>query len=262
MDKRTEQLNRFYDGYKEDARLSQSRHGQLEYLTTMHYIHQMAPACAEIIELGAGTGRYSVPLAEEGHRVTALELADRNMELLRQNSRGLENLQAVQGDALDLSRFADNRFDLTLILGPLYHLYEEAAQKTALAEAVRVTKRGGIIMAAFLSVHAILFNNYLQGNLLEGLEENFTKDNQVRHFTEQLFTGFNPEEFEALFEDLPVQWVTTVAADGILELAEGRADFSMSDEEFAAFAAYHLKNCERRELLGSSSHLLYIARKL
>ena len=261
MDKRTEQLNWFYNGYEEDARLHKSRHGQLEYLTTMHYIHQLVPDCAEIIELGAGTGRYSIALAKEGHRVTAVELADRNMALLRQNSRGMDNLQAFQGDALDLSRFSDNRFDLTLVLGPMYHLYEEAAQKAALAEAIRVTKSGGVLMTAFLSVHAILFNNYLRGNLLEGLEENFTKDNHVRHFTEQLFTGFQVDEFESLFQGLPVQRLTTVSADSILELAEGRADFSMSDEEFAAFAAYHLKNCDRRELLGSSSHLLYIGRK-
>ena len=261
MDKRTEQLNWFYDGFKEDARLDSSRHGQLEYLTTMHYIHKLIPAGSEIIELGAGTGRYSIALAKEGYGVTAVELADRNLDLLRQNSRGHANMQAVQGDCLDLSRFPDGGFDAALVLGPLYHLYSDADHKTALAEAIRVTKPGGIVMVAFLSVHGILFNNYLQGNLFAGLEENFTRDNQVKHFTEQLFTGFNVDEFEALFEALPIRRITTAAADSILELAEGRADFSMSDEEFAAFSAYHLQNCERRELLGCSSHLLYIGQK-
>ena len=51
------------------------------------------------------------------------------------------------------------------------------------------------------------------------------------------------------------------AADGILELAEGRSDFAMSDEEFEAYAACHLRFCESRELLGSSSHLLHLCRK-
>jgi hypothetical protein len=52
-----------------------------------------------------------------------------------------------------------------------------------------------------------------------------------------------------------------VAADTILELARDRNDFVMSDEDFEAFAKYHLATCEVRELLGSSSHLLYICRK-
>ena len=261
MDKRTELINWFYDGYAEDTRLSRSRHGQLEYLTTMKYIHQFIPEKASVIEIGAGTGRYSVALAKEGHDVTAVELVRSNLELLRQNSKGLENITAYQGDALDLSRFQDNTFDLTLMFGPMYHLYDEGDQKKALDEAIRVTKNGGTIMAAFLSAHAILFDNYLRGNLSEGMEENFTKDYQVKHFAEQLFTGFNVDEFEALFENKPVEWMTTVAADSILELAEGRADFAMSDEEFRVFAKYHLHNCEKRELLGCSSHLLYICRK-
>ena len=262
MDKRIKIINDFYNGYVEDARLSRSRHGQLEYLTTMKYIHRIIPEKSSIIEVGAGTGRYSIALAKEGHDVTAIELAKSNLELLLQNSEGLKNFKAYQGDALDLSLFHDNTFDLTLVFGPLYHLYDERDQQRALDEAIRVTREGGTIMVAFLSVHAILFDNYLQGNLLAGIEENFTKDYQVKHFTEQLFTGFNVDEFEALFRNKPVEWITTVAADSILELAENRKDFAMSDEDFSAFAKYHLHNCERRELLGSSSHLLYICKKL
>ena len=254
-------INGFYNGYIEDTRLSRSRHGQLEYITTMKYIHQMIHEQSSIIEVGAGTGRYSIALAKEGHNVTAIELAKSNLELLRQNSKGLESVTSYQGDALDLSRFQDNTFDLTLVLGPLYHLFDERDQQKALDEAIRVTKEGGIMMVAFLSVHAILFDNYLQGDLCAGIEENFTEDYQAKHFTEQLFTGFNVDEFEALFRNKPVERITTVATDSILELAEGRADFAMSDEDFRAFAKYHLNNCERRELLGCSSHLLYICRK-
>ena len=47
----------------------------------------------------------------------------------------------------------------------------------------------------------------------------------------------------------------------VLEIAERRPDFSMTDEDFAAFADYQLHICEKREMLGNSSHLLYICRK-
>ena len=107
----------------------------------------------------------------------------------------------------------------------------------------------------------ILYNNYLNGTLAAGLRENFDADFRVKHFEEQLFTGYDIAEFEQLFEGCPVEHVTTAAVDGILELAKGRSDFQMSDDEFRHYAAYHLATCEKRELLGCSSHLLYIGRK-
>ena len=258
---RKEMINDFYTGYNEDIRLFKNRRGQLEMLTTMHYIHKILPEPGAVLEIGAGTGRYSIALAKEGYQVSAVELAEQNFELLQKNSEGMTNLQAIRGDAVDLRFLPDDRYDLTLLLGPMYHLYNKEDQLAALREAIRVTKPGGYILTAFLSVYAILTDNYLRGNLLEGLRENFTEEWQVRHFQEQLFTGFEIPEFEALFRDLPVTQLAVAAANGVLELAEGRADFQMSDAEFEAFAKYHLHFCERRELLGSSSHLLHLCQK-
>lgn len=261
MSKRIEMINSFYDGYREDVRLEKSRHGQLEYFTTMHYINKMTTANTSVLEIGAGTGRYSIALAKKGYNVTAVELADKNLEILKKNAKEINNLHCYQGDALDLSRFEDNCFDLTLVLGPMYHLYTKEDMLKALNEALRVTKPEGIIMTAFLSIHAIMHDDYLQGNFVEGLKENFTEDFKVKHFTEQLFTGFYIDEFEALFDTLHVKHITTIATDSILELAEMTKNFAMSDEDFDLFIKYHLHNCERREYLGSSSHLLHICQK-
>ena len=63
-------LTEYYAHYDEDARLA-SRHGSVEYLTTMRYLHKYLRPGAAILELGAGTGRYSVALAKEGFRVTS-----------------------------------------------------------------------------------------------------------------------------------------------------------------------------------------------
>lgn len=260
---RTEMINEFYGKIHEDDRLTKTRQGQLEYRVTMNYIHRFLKAGGRVLEIGAGTGRYSVALAREGFRVSAVELVESNLDQLKKNAAGLTNIEAFQGDALDLSRLRDDSFDLTLLFGPMYHLYEKADQLKAIDEAVRVTRPGGTILAAFLSAHAIICSNYLYDWLptVGGIRENFDSEYNVRHFREQLFTGFDVCEFEALFEDKNVDHITTVAADNVLEIAERREDFSMTDEDFEAFADYQLHICEKREMLGNSSHLLYICRK-
>ena len=261
MSKRIEMLSSFYDDIDEDGRLNRSRQGQLEYITTMNYIHRYAKTGAKILEIGAGTGRYSIALAKEGYNVTAVELVESNLEVLKNNSVGIENIISYQGDALNLDRFEDNQFDITLLFGPMYHLYDKKEVHKALDEAIRVTKIGGIILTAFLSVYAIMNNNYLKETLAAGIEMNFDDNYKVKHFEDQLFTGYDIVEFEELFESHNTKYLTTAAVDNILETAERRTDFKMSDADFELFVKYHLATCEKRELLGSSSHLLYICKK-
>jgi len=261
MSTRKEIVRSFYGQYDEDGRTARTRHGQLEYRTTMSYIHRYAAQESRILEVGAGTGRYSIALAKEGMDVTAVELVESNLKVLKENSKGIENLQSFQGDATDLRRFPDSTFDVTLLLGPMYHLYETDEVNRAIDEAIRVTKPDGVILFAFISVFAIMYANYFYGNWAEGQAENFTKDYQVRHFKEQLFTGYDVAEFEGLFHGKPVEWITTAGVDGLMEPIEKRPDFSMTDEEFEALAEWYLAFSEKRELLGNTNHLLYICRK-
>ena len=263
MSKRTELVKGFYQKFDEDTRLTKSRQGQLEYRITMDYIHRYLKKGASVIEIGAATGRYSIALAREGFDVTSVELVEENLNILKDHGKGRDNLHAFQGDALDLSRFADDSFDVTLLFGPMYHLYNSEDQHKAISEAVRVTKKNGIILVAFLSVHSILMTNYLfrWGNFTEGYEENFNEDNTIKHYPEQMFTGFDIVEFEDLFKEHSVEYITTAAVDNVLEIAERRADFTLADEDYETLVRYQLDNCEKRELLGSSTHLLYICRK-
>lgn len=137
MSERLKIVNSFYSNIDEDNRLSHSRHGQLEFYTTMEYIHRYAAEGTKMIEVGAGTGKYSIALAKEGYDVTAIELVEHNLNILKANSANMDNLHSYQGDALDLSRFCDGEFDVTLLLGPMYHLYEKNDVHMAISEAIR-----------------------------------------------------------------------------------------------------------------------------
>ena len=108
-----------------------------------------------------------------------------------------------------------------------------------------------------------MYTNYLIeqcGDMKFGLEENYTKDYQVKHFPEQLFTGFDITEFEELVDKTSLKRIKTLATDGVIELVEigGGSNFNLSDENFEAYKKYHLAMCEKRELLGSSNHLIVI----
>lgn len=261
MSTRTDIVKEIYSRYDEDGRLLRTRQGQLEYLTTMAYIHHYASEGSRVLEIGAGTGRYSIALAKEGMDVTAVELLESNLAVLKENSKGMGNIRSFRGDATDLGMLVDDCFDVTLVFGPMYHLYDPEEISKATDEAVRVTKPGGIIMFAFLSIYALMHTNYLFGNWAAGFKENYTDDLKVKHFKEQLFTGYDVEEFENLFTHKPVEWITTAAMDGPLELVEPRINFDIPDEDFRSFAEWHLAYSDKRETLGASSHLLYICRR-
>ena len=80
------ELEKYYNKFNEEKRLN-SRHGQVEYLTSMKYIHKYLEKKenAKILDVGAGTGRYSVQLANEGYDVTAVELVKYNLGILKAN---------------------------------------------------------------------------------------------------------------------------------------------------------------------------------
>lgn len=140
-------LRRYYECYNEDGRLS-TPHGAVEFLTTMRYLERYLKPGAHILDIGAGTGRYSHALARQGYSVDAVELIEHNIAEFQRQTQLKESVTIRQGNAVDLSAFPSNTYDVTLLMGPLYHLADEQDRLAAMAEAIRVTKPGGVIFAS------------------------------------------------------------------------------------------------------------------
>ena len=147
----------FYETYDEEGRLI-SKHGMVEYITTMKYIETYLKPNMRVLEIGAATGRYSHALAQKGYRVDAVELVEHNIEIFKQNTMEGEPVTIRQGNAMDLSDFESDTYDMTLLLGPMYHLFTREDQLKALSEAIRVTKKGGIIFAAYCMADATILS--------------------------------------------------------------------------------------------------------
>lgn len=257
-------LEEYYNNYDEDGRLL-SRHGQVEYLTTMKYIHQCLDGLPEpaILEVGAGTGRYSVTLAKQGYRVTAVELISHNLELLKSKLDGSEPITAIQGNALDLSFLPDDAYDLTMLLGPMYHLYTREEKRKALAEAVRVTRRGGHILVAYcMNEPTVIQYVFGLNHLREVMELNMiTPDWHCISEPKDLFELVRTEDIASLDGEFPVERIKLIASDGATNYKREYID-AMDDATFAKWMEYHLTICERQDLIGASHHTLDILRKL
>lgn len=256
-------LEQYYNAYDEDARLA-SKHGQVEYLTTMKYVEESLTGieAPSILEIGAGTGRYSVTLAKRGLRVTALELVAHNLDVLRSKLDGTEPITVLQGNALDLSVLPDDAFDLTLLLGPMYHLFTKEDKLRALSEAVRVTKPGGRILVAYCMNEPTVIQFVFAKDHLRYVEERdlLTPDWNCKSSPQEVFELVRTEDIAALDSELPVERLKLVAADGATNYHREMID-AMDEATFAKWMAYHLATCERGDLIGASHHTLDILRK-
>ena len=259
----TELLRQYYESYNEEVRLL-SKHGQVEYITTCKYIED----CAEriyaktILEIGAGTGRYSVPLSKQGFQVTAVELIEHNLNILRNKLNGSESITAMQGTALDLSRFSDDSFDLTLLLGPMYHLFSFADQQKALSEAVRVTKKSGYILVSYCMNEPTVINYaFRQEHVGELLQQGMlTEDWHCVSEPKELFELVRTEDISALNQTVPVTREKLIATDGATNYMREFVD-AMEEDVFQKWVSYHLATCERQDLIGASHHVLDILKK-
>ena len=257
-------LRAFYEEHcDEDARL-RSRHGMVEFLTTMRYIEKYLRLDSRIIEIGAGTGRYSHALAQKGYNLDAVELLEHNIEVFQRNTLPGEPVTVRQGNALDLSGFGNDTYDITLLLGPMYHLYTVEEQEKALAEAIRVTRPGGVVFAAYCGSDATAIQYcFIRGMFKEPQHRalvdpvTFKLGSDPAH----IFALHRREEIDALMDGLPANRLHFVGTDMAAGYMRDTID-QMDDEMYELYLRYHFATCERPDLVGASNHYLDIFQKI
>ena len=254
------EIEKYYNKFNEEKRLN-SRHGQVEYITSMKYIHQYlnGDKSKKILDIGAGTGRYSVALAEEGYDVTAVELVKYNLGILKQKN---STVKAYQGNALKLSRFEDKSFDVVLLFGPMYHLFAFEDKVKALTEAGRVLKDDGVILVAYcMNEYSVLTYGFKEGHILECLEQGkLTEDFRVNTKEEDLYDYVRLEDIESYNRAAGLKREKIISADGPADYMRPILN-AMDEKTFEVFVQYHLSICERMELMGAGAHTVDILRK-
>ncbi|PKM63256.1 MAG: class I SAM-dependent methyltransferase [Firmicutes bacterium HGW-Firmicutes-21] len=252
-----EQISKTYEIFNEDLRLNRSKSARVEFLTTVKYIEKYLKPNDRILDIGAGAGEYSLYFAEKGYKVSAIELADNNIQAFRKKITSKHSINLKQGNAMDLSPYPDKSFDIVLLFGPLYHLHNEADRQKCIAEAKRVCKDNGVIFFAFISNDMVIITEICYN-------QNFFNGNEYNHDTFKLedfpFVFFTVEQCRQMLVDGKITIEKEIASDGMSELLAEKIN-AMDEYSYNQYLKYHFYCCEKPELLGHSNHLLFIGTK-
>ena len=268
MKEQKEIIQEYYDSdpKKEWDRL-QKNHPYEKYIT-VHMMDQMIPEGSTILDIGGGPGQYSIYYAKKGHEVTLLDLSPENVRFAKKKARqyGVK-ITAMQGDAMDLSRFPDNSFDFVFLMGPLYHIMSEKNRIRALTEAKRVLKPGGLLFTSFI----LLYGGVVYG--LRDLQESICREN------EKEFYEACARDKSLSFEAFTYSFMTTVSdAKKLVEKISGLKTEKVFGQESIlapyrwalansprkirlAWYEYAIRFCEKEEYLAHTEHLMIVSRK-
>ena len=246
-------LSDYYNKFNEDKRLD-ARHGQVEFLTSIKYINQYLSKQDKIIDIGAGTGKYSIYYKNLGYDVTAVELVRPNIGKIKTKD---PNLKVIEASAIDLSMFKDNEFDIAIMFGPMYHLYSKQDKIKALENAKRICKKY-IFVTYIMNEYSVIEYAFKQNNYLkikDKLDENYHIDDP-----DNLFFQVRIEDIDELNNLCGLKLVKRFASDGPTDYMRSYIN-DMDEQTFKAYIDFHQKTCERKELLGASSHIVDILQK-
>lgn len=250
-------IEKHYWKHPEDLRLTR-RHGIVEYETTMHHLHRFLRPGQTVLDVGAGTGRYASALMAEGYSVKAVELVKRNIEIFLKRQ---PDADVVKGDARSMPFIPDDFADITLLLGPLYHLIGDEEKLRALAEAKRVTRPGGLIFIAYLmneySILSYCFDQDRIGQLME--QGVVSPDFHVLPAQGELYDYVRLDDIDRLNRHSGLERVTIFSPDGAADYMRLRLN-RMSDDTFRRFIDYQKCISERPELIGAGSHVVDVVR--
>lgn len=250
-------IENLYKTQQEERRLSRCQAAQIEYLTTMHYLQSYLHPHVRILDLGAGTGAYALPLAEAGYEVYAVDLMAHHLDILKKHMQKGWKLTLHQGSATDLSMFPDNHFDIILCMGPLYHLKEEQ-QRICLDEMHRIAKDDGILFCAYLSNLAVFATEALYPN--SRFLRSSAYDSASFKVKDDPFVSTYPDNQERMFQNMGFTLIKTFAQDGLGEI-KAESINALNKRQFDEWLRFHLAICEQREQLAYSNHIISIIQK-
>lgn len=237
-----------------------------EFEITRHMLNRYLKK-GSVLDIGGGTGRYSIYLAQLGYDVTLIDLSDGNIEFAKEKAKELGvYIKAYQCDARDLSKLDLGCYDNVLLMGPLYHLYKTEDRELCVIEAKKHLVDNGLIFASFISLSGGL-NYYLDedpyGIINETTLDLFDCMEKGTSWSGNAFTAstfINNKEVVPFFDKLGFEKITVFGQEGITGTR-----LSLLKKAPQEVKDFYLKTsiqlCEVEQYFSYSSHIMYVGKK-
>lgn len=261
----------YYSKFDEWGRLDRE---PLEFLINWHYIQQYLPQQGHVFDNGAGPGKYAMEIAKQGYQVTLSDLTPRLVEVAKEKASELGLTEQFNGfhvlNAANLEGIPDEAFDASLMLGPLYHLQEEAQRIRAVKELCRVTKQEGIIFAAFqtrmkMTITSLQYPQHWKPNDNMDAIHEFRNTGNFNHADAGRFTGayyFNINDIKPFMEKHGFETIDLIGSSSIGGLINNeQRQYWEEKGESQMMLNLLIELAKDPSILGISSHLLYIGRR-
>lgn len=244
----------------------------LEFPITIRHINRIiGESKIKIADIGGGPGRYSIELSKNGHEVTLIDLTPENVDFAinKSNDLKIKINEVYVGDARKLSMLPSNKFDLTLLLGPLYHLLDNEDRVKAITEALRVTKTNGIVFLGFISRYAPIYDVLKkmpeQNNIsFEQLKLMYSKMTNKNIFEDNGFTDahfIDPYEIDYLLSKFNIEIITKFGAESIMAQSDSKL-LEMNEEEQKKWINFGFELSEHDAGILGSEHIICIVKKI
>ncbi|MDE5670965.1 MAG: class I SAM-dependent methyltransferase [Eubacterium sp.] len=250
-----EKLQEYYSSGYEKTRLASDKAHSIEFITTIHYFDELLPRESKVLDCCAGGGIYSYYLAEKGFNVTAADLSSDNVEIIKANKKS-ELLSGIYNlNVLDMSVFKDESFDVVLCMGAFYHLKSKKERTKCIAECLRVLKKGGIFVLAYINRNPCVLYQFFQNpkDIAKQAELIKTGDNNLFYTA-----GF--DEIGKIVKKFNLTKIKNIGVDGSAYPLQKKIN-SLNKKRFNDFMNYHFSVCEEPSVIGNSMHGLLIAGK-
>lgn len=247
----------YYQCIDESKRLFSNKASSIEYIVTCDIIQNHLNDGMKILEIGAGSGAYSIAFAENGYDVCAVEPVLKNIKMMRNKISKTMKLEIIHSNHRILSKFEDNSFDLVLCLGPLYHLHDESEQLFCLKEAYRVAKKA--LFCAFINQEAVFVSESLYNSKQSMLLTN-EYDPYTMIVKDDVFVFHDPNKIKKLFEMANIPYNELCGVDFMAECKQ-KVINELNEEQFSEWIRYALLHRNNPHYYGLCNHLLTVTEK-
>lgn len=258
---------KYYENYKEEDRITTNNARRIEFLTTVHHFDKLFNGNLKILDCAAGTGAYAFYLADRGHTITATDITPRHIDYINEHLKDKAyTMYTSVLDATDMSCFSDASFDVVLNMGPFYHLINEEMRKKCFEESIRVLKKGGFLVTAYIpkfylnQMIVMSDDKYLDNELLNQIKDKgiLKHDDPKCFWTDTYYSSY--DEMQALYEEYKLDIVEHFAQDGLAPLFHEKVD-KWSEEQFKTWFEYHISVCTEKSIIDMSNHVIIVGQK-